>query len=126
MSSSDFLIGGYGQVPDTGVRAAALQVDLYGGACTGSLTVYPKGTAKPALDDIAYNSNEFHTTMLSWLADGRQPPALGSRHPNLAPYQAFPTRDGVVPSDHPSWGGWEHWGPWDQHGRGPSPRHRGR
>ncbi|HWM91321.1 MAG TPA: CoA transferase [Thermoanaerobaculia bacterium] len=30
----------------------------------------------------------------SWLADGRQPPALGSRHPNLAPYQAFPTRDG--------------------------------
>ena len=30
----------------------------------------------------------------SWLADGRQPPALGSRHPNLAPYQAFPVRDG--------------------------------
>ena len=30
----------------------------------------------------------------SWLADGRQPPALGSRHPNLAPYQALPTRDG--------------------------------
>ncbi|HEX3128472.1 MAG TPA: CoA transferase [Thermoanaerobaculia bacterium] len=30
----------------------------------------------------------------SWLADGRQPPALGSRHPNLAPYQAFPVQDG--------------------------------
>lgn len=30
----------------------------------------------------------------SWLADGRQPPALGSRHPNLAPYQAFPAQDG--------------------------------
>jgi crotonobetainyl-CoA:carnitine CoA-transferase CaiB-like acyl-CoA transferase len=30
----------------------------------------------------------------SWLADGRQPPALGSRHPNLAPYQALPVRDG--------------------------------
>ncbi len=30
----------------------------------------------------------------SWLADGRQPPALGSRHPNLAPYQALPARDG--------------------------------
>jgi len=32
----------------------------------------------------------------SWLADGRQPPALGSRHPNLAPYQAFLARDGWV------------------------------
>lgn len=30
----------------------------------------------------------------SWLADGRQPPALGSRHPNLVPYQAFPVQDG--------------------------------
>jgi CoA:oxalate CoA-transferase len=30
----------------------------------------------------------------SWLADGRQPEALGSRHPNLTPYQAFATRDG--------------------------------
>lgn len=30
----------------------------------------------------------------SWLADGRQPPPLGSRHPNLAPYQAFQASDG--------------------------------
>lgn len=30
----------------------------------------------------------------SWLADGRQPAPLGSRHPNLAPYQAFRTHDG--------------------------------
>jgi crotonobetainyl-CoA:carnitine CoA-transferase CaiB-like acyl-CoA transferase len=30
----------------------------------------------------------------SWLADGRQPPPLGSRHPNLAPYQAFRAGDG--------------------------------
>lgn len=30
----------------------------------------------------------------SWLADGRQPPPLGSRHPNLAPYQAFRAADG--------------------------------
>ena len=30
----------------------------------------------------------------SWLADGRQPPPLGSRHPNLAPYQAFEASDG--------------------------------
>jgi crotonobetainyl-CoA:carnitine CoA-transferase CaiB-like acyl-CoA transferase len=30
----------------------------------------------------------------SWLADGRQPPPLGSRHPNLAPYQALRASDG--------------------------------
>lgn len=30
----------------------------------------------------------------SWLADGRQPPRLGSAHPNLAPYQAFRAADG--------------------------------
>jgi crotonobetainyl-CoA:carnitine CoA-transferase CaiB-like acyl-CoA transferase len=30
----------------------------------------------------------------SWLADGRQPPRLGSAHPNLAPYQAFRASDG--------------------------------
>ena len=30
----------------------------------------------------------------SWLADGRQPAALGSRHPNLVPYQAFRASDG--------------------------------
>jgi crotonobetainyl-CoA:carnitine CoA-transferase CaiB-like acyl-CoA transferase len=30
----------------------------------------------------------------SWLANGLQPPALGSRHPNLVPYQALPVQDG--------------------------------
>jgi crotonobetainyl-CoA:carnitine CoA-transferase CaiB-like acyl-CoA transferase len=30
----------------------------------------------------------------SYLADGRQPARLGSRHPNLAPYQAFAAADG--------------------------------
>jgi crotonobetainyl-CoA:carnitine CoA-transferase CaiB-like acyl-CoA transferase len=42
----------------------------------------------------------------SWLADGRQPPRLGSRHPNLAPYQALRARDGwlVVAA-----GGEDHW-----------------
>lgn len=30
----------------------------------------------------------------SWLADGRQPPRLGSAHPNLVPYRAFQAADG--------------------------------
>ncbi len=32
----------------------------------------------------------------SWLADGREPPRLGSRHPNLVPYGAFATADGWI------------------------------
>lgn len=32
----------------------------------------------------------------SWLADGREPPRLGSRHPNLVPYGAFPAADGWI------------------------------
>ncbi|MBH0119050.1 CoA transferase [Rhodococcus sp. CX] len=30
----------------------------------------------------------------NWFADGKRPHALGSAHPNLAPYQAFPAQDG--------------------------------
>jgi len=32
----------------------------------------------------------------SFLASGKEPPRLGSRHPNLAPYQAFAARDGWI------------------------------
>ncbi len=32
----------------------------------------------------------------SWLADGREPPRLGSAHPNLVPYQAFRAADGWI------------------------------
>jgi crotonobetainyl-CoA:carnitine CoA-transferase CaiB-like acyl-CoA transferase len=32
----------------------------------------------------------------SFLASGVEPPRLGSRHPNLAPYQAFAARDGWI------------------------------
>jgi crotonobetainyl-CoA:carnitine CoA-transferase CaiB-like acyl-CoA transferase len=32
----------------------------------------------------------------SWLADGREPPRLGSRHPNLVPYGAFLAADGWI------------------------------
>jgi crotonobetainyl-CoA:carnitine CoA-transferase CaiB-like acyl-CoA transferase len=42
----------------------------------------------------------------SWLADGQQPARLGSRHPNLTPYQAFPTRDGWIVTGVGSEGQW--------------------
>ncbi|HEX2642165.1 MAG TPA: CoA transferase [Thermoanaerobaculia bacterium] len=42
----------------------------------------------------------------SWLADGQQPARLGSRHPNLTPYQAFATRDGWIVTGVGSEGQW--------------------
>lgn len=36
----------------------------------------------------------YHDT--TWLLAGQTPTRLGNRHPNLAPYEAFPARDGFV------------------------------
>ncbi len=33
---------------------------------------------------------------MNYLASGKQPPRLGNAHPNIVPYQDFPTRDGYV------------------------------
>jgi crotonobetainyl-CoA:carnitine CoA-transferase CaiB-like acyl-CoA transferase len=33
---------------------------------------------------------------MNYLASGQQPPRLGNAHPNIVPYQDFPTRDGYV------------------------------
>ena len=33
---------------------------------------------------------------MNYLATGENPPRLGNQHPNIAPYQEFPTRDGYI------------------------------
>jgi crotonobetainyl-CoA:carnitine CoA-transferase CaiB-like acyl-CoA transferase len=33
---------------------------------------------------------------MNYLATGEVPPRLGNQHPNIAPYQEFPTRDGYI------------------------------
>lgn len=75
----DFLSALYGV---SGVLAALVQRGVTGRGQRVEVSMIDAGTAF-----LSYAAQ-------SWLADGRQPPALGSRHPNLAPYQAFPVRDG--------------------------------
>lgn len=75
----DFLSALYGL---SGVLAALVERGVTGRGRRVEVSMIDAGTAF-----LSYAAQ-------SWLADGRQPPALGSRHPNLAPYQAFPTRDG--------------------------------
>ena len=75
----DFLSALYGL---SGVLAALVQRGVTGRGRRVEVSMIDAGTAF-----LSYAAQ-------SWLADGRQPPALGSRHPNLAPYQALPTRDG--------------------------------
>jgi crotonobetainyl-CoA:carnitine CoA-transferase CaiB-like acyl-CoA transferase len=33
---------------------------------------------------------------MNYLATGENPPRLGNQHPNIAPYQVFPTKDGHI------------------------------
>lgn len=75
----DFLSALYGV---SGVLAALVQRGVTGRGQRVEVSMIDAGTAF-----LSYAAQ-------SWLADGRQPSALGSRHPNLAPYQAFPVRDG--------------------------------
>jgi CoA:oxalate CoA-transferase len=75
----DFLSALYGL---SGVLAALVERGVTGQGRRVEVSMIDAGTAF-----LSYAAQ-------SWLADGRQPPALGSRHPNLAPYQAFPVQDG--------------------------------
>jgi crotonobetainyl-CoA:carnitine CoA-transferase CaiB-like acyl-CoA transferase len=75
----DFLSALYGL---SGVLAALVERSVTGKGQKVEVSMIDAGTAF-----LSYAAQ-------SWLADGRQPPALGSRHPNLAPYQALPARDG--------------------------------
>ena len=75
----DFLSALYGL---SGVLAALVERGVTGRGQRVEVSMIDAGTAF-----LSYAAQ-------SWLADGRQPPALGSRHPNLAPYQALPTQDG--------------------------------
>ena len=66
----------------TGLLAALRERDATGRGSRVEVSMLDAGTAF-----LSYAAQ-------SWLADGRQPPRLGSRHPNLAPYQAFRAADG--------------------------------
>ena len=63
--SVDFQVAGVGSVPGTGVSVVAIQLETVAGFnAPSTFTVYPKGAAKPALDDFTVQTNALRTQML--------------------------------------------------------------
>jgi crotonobetainyl-CoA:carnitine CoA-transferase CaiB-like acyl-CoA transferase len=86
-----------GEPVRVGVAVVDILTALYGLA--GVLAALLARAASGRGGRVAVSMADAGTAFLSyaaqsWLADGRQPPRLGSRHPNLVPYQAFRARDG--------------------------------
>jgi M6 family metalloprotease-like protein len=63
-STTEIGIQGYGALPPSGVSAVALQVTSNFPNGNGKLFVYPKGSPKPALNDIAYRKGDTHTWLV--------------------------------------------------------------
>jgi formyl-CoA transferase/CoA:oxalate CoA-transferase len=83
-----------------GVAVVDILSALYGlSGLLAALYARDAGGAGPRRRRVEVSMIDAGTAFLSyaaqsWLADGQQPAPLGSRHPNLAPYQAFRARDG--------------------------------
>jgi crotonobetainyl-CoA:carnitine CoA-transferase CaiB-like acyl-CoA transferase len=82
-----------------GVPVADLFAGLYG--CIGILAAlrHRDATGQGQLVDIGMLDT--HVAWLAnqgmnYLATGENPPRLGNQHPNIVPYQVFPTEDGYV------------------------------
>jgi crotonobetainyl-CoA:carnitine CoA-transferase CaiB-like acyl-CoA transferase len=82
-----------------GVPVADLFAGLYG--CIGVLAAlrHRDATGQGQLVDIGMLDT--HVAWLAnqgmnYLASGRNPPRLGNQHPNIVPYQVFPTGDGFI------------------------------
>jgi len=69
-----------GSPQKVGVPVADLFAGLYG--CIGILA--------------AVNHHWLANQGMNYLATGENPPRLGNQHPNIAPYQEFPTKDGYI------------------------------
>lgn len=94
------LTGEPGRSPQkVGVPVADLFAGLYG--CIGVLAAlrHKEKTGQGQQIDIgmldtsvAWLANQ----AMNYLATGENPPRLGNQHPNIAPYQEFPTKDGHI------------------------------
>ena len=82
-----------------GVPLADLFAGLYG--CIGVLAAlsHKRETGRGQRIDIgmldthvAWLANQ----AMNYLATGENPPRLGNQHPNIVPYQVFPTEDGYI------------------------------
>jgi len=82
-----------------GVPVADLFAGLYG--CIGILAALNHRNATGEGQQIDIGMLDTHVAWLAnqgmnYLATGENPPRLGNQHPNIAPYQEFPTRDGYI------------------------------
>ena len=82
-----------------GVPVADLFAGLYG--CIGILAALNHRNATGQGQQIDIGMLDTHVAWLAnqgmnYLATGENPPRLGNQHPNIAPYQEFPTKDGYI------------------------------
>src|SRR3954451_11607764 len=82
-----------------GIPIADLSAGLYG--CIGVLAALNHRNATGEGQQIDIGMLDTHVAWLAnqgmnYLATGVNPPRLGNQHPNIAPYQEFPTKDGYI------------------------------
>ncbi|MCS6889991.1 MAG: CoA transferase [Rhodovarius sp.] len=82
-----------------GVPVADLFAGLYG--CIGILAALHHRDMTGEGQFIDIGMLDTHVAWLAnqgmnYLATGENPPRLGNQHPNIAPYQEFPTKDGYI------------------------------
>ena len=88
-----------GQPQKVGIPLADLFAGLYG--CIGILAALRHRDATGRGQQIDIGMLDTHVAWLAnqgmnYLATGENPPRLGNAHPNIVPYQVFPTSDGYV------------------------------
>jgi len=82
-----------------GIPVADLFAGLYG--CIGILAALNHRNHTGEGQQIDIGMLDTHVAWLAnqgmnYLATGENPPRLGNQHPNIAPYQEFPTQDGYI------------------------------
>jgi crotonobetainyl-CoA:carnitine CoA-transferase CaiB-like acyl-CoA transferase len=88
-----------GEPQKVGVPVADIFAGLYG--CIGVLAALRHRDATGVGQQIDIGMLDTHVAWLAnqamnYLATGENPPRLGNQHPNIVPYQVFPTADGHV------------------------------
>jgi crotonobetainyl-CoA:carnitine CoA-transferase CaiB-like acyl-CoA transferase len=88
-----------GMPQKVGIPLADLFAGLYG--CIGILAALRHRDATGQGQQIDIGMLDTHMAWLAnqgmnYLATGENPPRLGNQHPNIVPYQVFPTSDGFI------------------------------
>jgi crotonobetainyl-CoA:carnitine CoA-transferase CaiB-like acyl-CoA transferase len=88
-----------GSPQKVGIPVADIFAGLYG--CIGILAALNHRHATGQGQFIDIGMLDTHVAWLAnqgmnYLATGQNPPRLGNQHPNISPYQEFPTKDGYI------------------------------